>query len=65
MFLLVVTLAFKLLEGGGPAVIQVQVDSKAKCESLGAQIVKDATSDFDNILGTVKLKGAKYHCYQL
>ena len=65
MFLLVVTLTFKLFEGGGPAIVQVQVDSKAKCESLGAQIVKDAASDFDNILGTVKLKGAKFHCYQL
>ena len=65
MWLLVVTLLFKTFEGGGPAVIQVQVDSKAKCDKLGAEIIRDAKNDYGNVLGSVKLKESSYHCYSL
>lgn len=65
MWLLVVTLLFKTLEGGGPAVIQVQVDSKAKCDKLGAEIIRDAKNDYGSVLGSVKLKESSYHCYSL
>ena len=65
MWLLVVTLAFKMFDGGGPAVIQVQVDSKAKCERLGQEILSDQKRDFEAVIGTVKLKEAKFHCYGL
>ena len=65
MWLLVVTLAFKTLEGGGPAVIQVQVDSKSKCERLGAEILRDQKKDFESAFGSVKLKESSYHCYAL
>lgn len=65
MWLLVVTLLFKTVDGGGPAVIQVQVDSKSKCERLGNEIIADQKKDFDAVLGSVKLKEAKFHCYAL
>lgn len=65
MWLLVVTLAFKMFDGGGPAVIQVQVDSKAKCERLGQEILSDQKRDFEAVFGAVKLKEAKFHCYAL
>ena len=65
MWLLVVTLAFKLFDGGGPVVIQVQVDSKAKCERLGQEILSDQKRDFEAVFGTVKLKDYKFHCYAL
>lgn len=65
MWLLVVTLAFKMFDGGGPAVIQVQVDSKAKCERLGQEILSDQKRDFEAVFGAVKLKEANIHCYAL
>ena len=65
MWLLVVTLAFKTFEGGGPTVIQVQVDTKSKCERLGNEIIADQKKDFEAVLGSVKLKEAKFHCYAL
>ena len=65
MWLLVVTLAFKMYEGGGPAIIQVQVDSQDKCVKLGAEIIRDAQKHYDSVLGSVKLKGSSYHCYSL
>jgi hypothetical protein len=54
-----------MFDGGGPAVIQVQVDSKAKCERLGQEILSDQKRDFEAVFGTVKLKEAKFHCYGL
>lgn len=65
MWLLVVTLLFKTYDGGGPTVIQVQVDSKAKCEKLGAEIIKDVNKDFDETFSNVRIKESKYHCYSL
>jgi len=65
MWLLVVTLAFKTFEGGGPTVIQVQVDSKSKCERLGNEIIADQKKDFEVVLGSIKLKDYKFHCYAL
>ena len=58
MWLLVVTLAFKMFDGGGPAVIQVQVDSKAKCERLGQEILSDQKLDFEAVFGTVNFSFA-------
>lgn len=65
MWLLVVTLLFKTVEGGGPTVIQVQVDTKAKCEQLGTEIIRDQKKDFEATFGTVKLKDSSFHCYSL
>lgn len=65
MWLLVVTLIFKTFDGGGPTVVQATVESKAKCEKLGAEIIKDAKNDFGEFIGSVKLKDSAFHCYSL
>lgn len=65
MWLLVVTLIVKTVSGGGPTVVQATVDSKAKCEKLGTEIIKDAKNDFGEFFGSVKLKESAFHCYSL